>query len=205
MSGEVKPGVRLWLIVATLVLAIGGGVAGWYVAGGIIESRRSGGSGVADIGGPFTLVDQSGNEVTEAALLGKHSLIYFGYTFCPDVCPTSLQTMSMALDTLGEDAEAVQPIFITVDPERDDVEQMAAYAEHFHPSFLNLTGSVEQVSAAAKAYRIYYRKVEDDSASEYLMDHSSIYYLMGPDGKFVRHFNHNATPKEIAEGIEESL
>ena len=163
-------------------------------------------SGTATVGGAFELVDQSGETRTQADFAGRHMLVYFGYTYCPDVCPTSLSLMSQGLDLLetetGSLEERVVPIFVTVDPARDDVAAMAAYAEHFHPRLVALTGSDAQIAAAAKAYRVYYRKAEDPSASEYLMDHSSFIYLMGPDGTYVSHFAHNASPEEIAEGLK---
>ena len=163
-------------------------------------------SGTATVGGAFELVDQSGETRTQADFAGRHMLVYFGYTYCPDVCPTSLSLMSQGLDLLetetGSLEERVVPIFVTVDPARDDVAAMAAYAEHFHPRLVALTGNDAQIAAAAKAYRVYYRKAEDPSASEYLMDHSSFIYLMGPDGTYVSHFAHNASPEEIAEGLK---
>lgn len=161
---------------------------------------RDDGAGSA-IGGPFNLVDQHGRAVSDADLRGQYLLVYFGYTYCPDVCPTELQTMSRAIDLLGEEGEKVTPVFITVDPERDTVEQLAAYAEHFHPRLVALTGTAEQVAAAAKAYRVIYRKVEDESAAEYLMDHSSIVYLMDPKGRFVTHFGGGTGPEKMAERI----
>lgn len=159
----------------------------------------------AAIGGPFTLVDQDGQTVTDESLRGQYLLIYFGYTFCPDVCPTELQAMSQAIDALGPDGEKVTPVFITVDPARDTVEQMASYAPHFHPRLLALTGTEAQVAAAAKAYRVYYKKAEDDSASDYLMDHSSIIYFMGPDGAFLTHFSYGTEPGQMAEGMGKYL
>jgi protein SCO1/2 len=164
------------------------------------------GGGTPEIGGAFELLDQSGETRTQADFAGRHMLVYFGYTYCPDVCPTSLSIMSQALDLLeaetGSLEDRVVPVFVTVDPARDDVSAMAAYAEHFHPHLVALTGSDEQIAAAAKAYRVYYRKAEDPSASEYLMDHSSFIYLMGPDGTYVSHFAHNASPQEVAEGLK---
>ena len=164
------------------------------------------GSGAAKVGGAFELVDQSGETRTQADFAGRHMLVYFGYTYCPDVCPTSLSLMSQGLDLLetetGSLEDRVVPIFVTVDPARDDVAAMAAYAEHFHPRLVALTGNDAQIAAAAKAYRVYYRRAEDPSASEYLMDHSSFIYLMGPDGTYVSHFAHNASPEEIAEGLK---
>ena len=164
------------------------------------------GSGTPEIGGAFELLDQTGQTRTQADFAGRHMLVYFGYTYCPDVCPTSLSIMSQALDLLesetGSLEDRVVPVFVTVDPARDDVSAMAAYAEHFHSRLVALTGSDEQIAAAAKAYRVYYRRAEDPSASEYLVDHSSFIYLMGPDGTYVSHFAHNASAQEIAEGLK---
>lgn len=200
----------LIFLAGLLILLVGAGAyiwslpdAGLQTAGG----QRS--SGAAQIGGPFELVDQTGAERTAADFEGRHMLIYFGYTFCPDVCPTSLAAMSHGLEQLQAEApelgEKVVPLFITVDPERDDVAALASYAEHFHPDLVALTGSAEQIAATAKAYRVYYRKAEDESASDYLVDHSSFIYLMGPDGFYVSHFSHNAQPQEIAEGLKAKL
>jgi len=163
-------------------------------------------SGTALIGGPFELLDQNGELRRESDFAGRNMLIYFGYTYCPDVCPSSLSVMTQALDILEErapqKAQIIAPIFITVDPERDTVEAMKSYAEHFHPDMVALTGSSEQVAQAAKAYRVYYAKAEDEASGDYLMDHSSFIYLMGPDGSYLTHFAHNATPDSIAEDLE---
>lgn len=166
---------------------------------------RLGGGGQAAIGGPFNLIDQHGRTVSDESLRGRYLLIYFGYTYCPDVCPTELQAMSQALDALGPDGDKVTPVFITVDPARDTVEQLAGYAEHFHPRLLTLTGSERQVADAAKVYRVYYKKVESEDSSDYLMDHSSIIYLMGPDGGFLTHFAYGTEPAVMAEGIRKYL
>ena len=166
-------------------------------------------SGAALIGGPFELVDQTGATRTEADFRGRHMLIYFGYTFCPDICPTSLLSMSQGLSLLAdqapEQAAQVVPLFITVDPERDTLEVMRGYAEHFHPDLVALTGSADQIEGAAKSYRVYYRKAESENASEYLMDHSGFIYLMDAEGAYMRHFSHSATAEEIAAGLAEAL
>jgi len=193
---------RTFVIVVTLLSAL---LAGTVVGGYLIWSRTDQG-GVAMIGGPFTLVDQTGRTVTQDTLKGKWSLIYFGYTYCPDVCPTSLSTMTLALEALPpEMVEKITPVFISVDPERDTVEQLALYHESFHPSFLMLTGTPEQVREAARAYRVYYRKAENDSATEYLMDHSSITYLMDPKGNYVTHFGHDVTAEGMAETLKKTI
>jgi protein SCO1/2 len=131
-------------------------------------------------------------------------LVYFGYTYCPDVCPTELQAMSDALDRLGAKGDAVQPIFITTDPERDTQEQLRLYVESFHPRLLGLTGSLEQVRAAARAYKVYFAK-RPQSDGEYLVDHSSFVFLMSRDGKYVMHFNPATTPEQMAAAIAKRL
>ena len=167
-------------------------------------------SGTASIGGPFELVNQNGETVTQADFNGKYMMIYFGYTFCPDVCPTELQVMGDALDLMPKDiADEVTPVFFTVDPERDTVEAIKAYVPHFHDRMVGLTGTVAQTSAAAKAYRVYYAKSipegEPDNTDSYLMDHSSFVYLMDRNGQFIRHFNYGTTPEDMAKGVAEAV
>jgi protein SCO1/2 len=195
---------RLFAIAAATVLALVViGAAAWLV---LTPATRSMAGGEALVGGPFTLVDQHGAEVTEQDFAGRYMLIYFGYTYCPDFCPMSLSNMAQALDLLPPaQAEQVAPILITVDPERDTVEQLAEYAPLFHPRLVALTGSVEQVRQAAKAYRVYFSKADNGDPDAYLMDHSTFIYLMGPDGRYVRHFSHSAAPEEIAAGIEAAI
>ncbi len=169
-------------------------------AGGEVSSQ-----GRALVGGPFTLTDQHGETRRAADFAGRYMLIYFGFTYCPDVCPTALVAMTQALDRVAETAparaERIVPIFVSVDPERDRPEVLASYAEHFHPRLVALTGSAEAVSKAADAYRVYYRKVEDPSASDYLIDHTSIIYLMGPDGEYVTHFSHGTSVEDMVAGL----
>lgn len=192
---------RFSLIMASVAVALAIGLS----VGLLFGERSGGGSGKAAIGGPFELVDHTGRTVTEANFEGQYTLVYFGFTFCPDVCPTELQAMSVALDLLGEEAEAVTPIFITVDPERDTVELMARYREHFHPRLQALTGSSTQVAAAARAYRVYYARVEDESSTEYLMDHSAYVYLMDRNGEYLKHFAPNTPPEGYVEAIRAIL
>jgi protein SCO1 len=187
---------------AVLALAVAGG-ATWFLWSPVTRSLAG---GEALVGGPFTLTDQHGAQVTDQDFAGRYMLIYFGYTFCPDFCPLSLANMTRALDLLPPNqAEQVVPMFITVDPERDTVEQLAAYAPLFHPRLVMLTGSREAIKAAAQAYRVYFAKAGNDDSDDYLMDHSTFIYLMGPDGRYVRHFAHNATPEEIAAAIGAAL
>ena len=162
--------------------------------------------GQPTIGGPFALVDQSGRTVTNESLKGKPTLIYFGYTFCPDVCPTSLLLMETAIDELGADAaKKVNLVFITIDPERDTQKLIKDYVSNFGPTFIGLTGTPEQVAAAARAYRVYYQKVPGKDGAPYLMDHSSIVYLLDRNGRFVTHFTHEAKAEAIAAGVEQLL
>jgi len=163
-------------------------------------------TGVPNIGGPFTLTDHTGKQVTEADFAGQKTLIYFGFTYCPDVCPTALQVMSVALEELGDDASKITPVFITVDPNRDDVETMAAYVKHFGDDFVGLTGTLEQTAAAAKAFKVYYRKVDDPSSSAgYTMDHSSVVYLMSEDNAYLANFTHETRPDRMAARLKQFL
>lgn len=136
-------------------------------------------------GGPFSLVDHNGKTVTDKDYADKFKLIYFGFTFCPAICPTELAKMTAALNALGEEAKKIQPLFITVDPERDTVEKMKPYVALFHPSLVGLTGTPEQIKNTTKAYKIYAAKVEDPSLSDYTVDHSSFIYLIAPDGRLL--------------------
>ncbi len=161
-------------------------------------------SGKALVGGDFTLINQDGKTVTNKDFEGKYMLIYFGYSFCPDVCPTELQVMTGALEQLGDDAKTIQPVFISVDPDRDTPAVMKEYVANFYPGMIGLTGSKKQVAAAAKVYRVYFSKVEEKGADPdaYAVDHSSIIYLMGPKGEFVKHFSYGTDPAKLAKGIK---
>lgn len=151
------------------------------------------------VGGPFTLVTGDGRTVTDRDFRGRYMLVYFGYTFCPDVCPTSLNTVAEALDRVGTLADRIQPLFITVDPKRDDQEAVRQYAAAFGSRMIGLTGTEEQVGAAARAYRVYYREHRTGPGpNDYSMDHSSILYLMGPDGRFITPIRAEQPPDDIA-------
>jgi protein SCO1/2 len=159
----------------------------------------------ADLGGPFRLVDQDGKAVTDATYAGKFMLIYFGFTFCPDVCPTELQAMATAIDDLGGPGEMVQPILISVDPERDTPAQLKEYVASFHPRLVGLSGSGTEIAAVAKAYRVYYAKGPVDADGNYVMDHTSFVYLMGPDGKLRSVFRAGTAPEAMASEIEKQM
>lgn len=203
--------VRPLLILGAGLLLMVVGTGAWMLTGPARDSAgvsgQTRGSGTALIGGPYELVDHKGRTRTEADFKGRYQLIYFGYTFCPDFCPSTLNVMSQALDKLAESspetADRVVPLFITIDPERDTVEAMDAYVAHFHGNFVGLTGNDEQIAAAAKAYRVFYRKVGDGGDDEdYLVDHSTFTYLMDAEGNYAAHFAHNTTPEAMAEEME---
>ena len=154
--------------------------------------------GEAQIGGPFELVDENGTTVTDADIITAPTLIYFGYTFCPDVCPLDSARNALAVEFLEEAGHIVTPVFITVDPARDTVEVVRNYADVFHDRMIGLTGSEDQIHAAAGAYRAFYRAHRADD-EYYLVDHSSFTYLMLPEVGFVEFFRSSATSDEVAE------
>ena len=148
------------------------------------------------VGGPFELVDQDRNSITNNSFPNKFKIIYFGFTFCPDVCPMGLTTISEALDSLGTKAKHIQPIFITLDPLRDTADVLRNYKENFHESIIFLTGSVEQIRSVAKRYKVYFQKTNNDE--NYLIDHSAITFIMAPSGGYLKHFGPNATAVEFS-------
>jgi cytochrome oxidase Cu insertion factor (SCO1/SenC/PrrC family) len=152
------------------------------------------------IGGSFSLIDQHGVRRTDADFRGKLMLVYFGFTSCPDVCPTDLQAIGTALDRLGEAGSAVQPIFITLDPERDTPQQLADYVPMFHPRLIGLSGDAAAIAQAARAYRVYYARVPTKEA-DYTIDHSGFIYLMDRQGKYVGFFPPGTSPEQMVEAI----
>lgn len=157
------------------------------------------GSGHALIGGDFTLVDENGKTVNAADFRGRYTLVYFGFTHCPDICPTTLLIMRNALDRLGDKKKSVVPIFISLDPERDTPKAVKRYISNFGDTLVGLTGTPAQVKSAADAYRVYYSRVEQEgSAAGYLIDHSGFIYLMDPKGRYIAHFAHSISETELA-------
>lgn len=140
------------------------------------------------VGGAYELIDQDGKTVTDKDFAETYKLIYFGFTYCPAICPTELSKMTDALDKMGTAARAIQPIFITIDPERDTAAVMKQYVGHFDERLIGMTGTPEQVKAAASAYKVYYARVDDPAATEYTMDHSSYIYFMSPDDTLLHIF-----------------
>ncbi|MFI4987184.1 MAG: SCO family protein [Alphaproteobacteria bacterium] len=165
-----------------------------------------GGRSALAIGGPFTLTASDGKTVTDRTFRGKWLLVYFGYTYCPDVCPTMLNDMAEALTTLGPLADKITPIFVTIDPARDTPEVLGKYVKSFDPRLVGLTGTPEEIAAVAKEYRVYFRKAPTGKgADDYLMDHSSILYIMGPDGGYVSLMAGEQKPAEIAARLRQLL
>ena len=159
----------------------------------------------ARIGGPFSLVDQNGKTVTDAQFAGRYRLIYFGYTFCPDVCPTDLQTLMKGLKLFETQdaarAAKVQPIFVTIDPERDTPPVLRQWVAAFHPRLIGLTGTPAQIAAVAKEYAVYYKKVETPGSGAYLMDHARQAVLFGPKGEPLALIPQDETPEAAAAAL----
>lgn len=188
-------------VLALVALCVG---AIWLRAG-LSHDSGSRTAGSFDIGGPFTLVGPDGQPVNEHSWPGKLLLIDFGYRYCPDVCPTNLQSVATALEKLGADAARVQPLFVTIDPERDARPEMNDYVAQFHPRLIGLTGTPAQIAAVAKTFRVYYRKVPGGSADAYTMDHSAFTYLASEGGVVLKLFGHDTSPDLIAAGVRDQL
>jgi protein SCO1/2 len=184
------------LIPYLLLVAALAGVALWW------QGRQGGevpvlgkvvSSGAVAVGGPFTLTGTNGKRVSDQDFRGRYMLVYFGYSMCPDVCPTTLAVMADALARMGDQAKNIVPVFITIDPERDTPKVLAPYMKEFGDQFVGLTGTVQEIAAVEKAYKVYARKqpLEEGKSLKdgYGMDHSSVIYLMGPDGKIVSFYS----------------
>lgn len=197
----------------TLLLALLIGLAGGVLSAALLLAipgdpggARVETTGKALVGGPFTLTDASGKRVTEKDFAGRPMLVYFGFTNCPDVCPAGLQVIAAALDRLGPDAMKVSAVFITVDPERDTPEALGKYAKSFHPDIVALSGSADDIAAVTKAYRVYAKKVPDETdPSRYNVDHSTFMYLMDASGAFVKHFPHSVDAAVLAEEVRKVI
>jgi protein SCO1/2 len=203
---------RIALMRTIMMVAVGVAIAlaiGLVVRALSVDPKAGGGrdasvTGTSLVGGPFELTDQDGKRVSDGQFRGKLMLVYFGYTFCPDVCPTTLLDMTQAMDALGKAADQVQPIFVTVDPERDTPAELKKFLSNFHPRTIGLTGAGAEVQAAAKAYRVYYARAKG-AERDYLMDHTSIVYLMDRQGKYLTHFSLNVRGEQMAEAIKKFL
>lgn len=191
-------------LIMTVVFA---GYAGWRTFGPNQPPPTAKQVGQTMIKSAFQLTDHQERRVTAKDFHGKWQLVFFGFTYCPDICPTTLSTVSQAMDILSGDADKVTPLFITVDPERDTPKVLAEYVKTFHPRLIGLTGTSEQIKSAAQAFRIYYAKApQKDAPDGYLMGHSGFIYLMTPDGRYEAVFSHERdTPETIAAAIRKRL
>ena len=197
--------LSLVLLPAMLVVALIAGYALWRASDNVPSLGRTVTTGTAEIGGPFSLIDQNGEKRTSADFRGRYMLIYFGYSSCPDVCPTTLSLMADALDKLGPRADKVVPLFITVDPERDTPAKLKPYVASFGPRFVGLTADLATIKKVAALYRVYLKK-EPLPGGNYAMDHSSVIYLMGPDGKFVGYWDDTAIgPDKLAAALRKEI
>lgn len=196
--------MRHFAIGAAAVCVVAASAAGaWWAFGASDDAAfaECGGSAVgADIGGPFELVSETGETVTDADVIDRPTLLYFGFTFCPDVCPLDAARMARATELLDARGVEVRPVFVSVDPKRDTPEVVRDFTDHLHPRMLGLTGSEAQVAAASRAYRTYYRAEETDDPY-YLVDHSTFTYLVLPEHGFVEFFRRDATAEEMADAV----
>ena len=192
-------------LVGILLAAVVFGTGGFLLLSAR-DNYQPGQTAAVSIGGPFTLTDGNGKQVTDRDFRGKYLLVYFGYTFCPDVCPTTLNQVAAAMQKLGAKAEQVQPLFVTIDPQRDTPSVVRQYAAAFDARLIGLTGTPEQVAQIAREYRVYYAVHRTGSgASDYTMDHSSVIYLIGPDGRFVAPIRADASGNAIAADVAKHL
>jgi protein SCO1/2 len=186
-----------------LVAALAGGLL-WHESEMVPGLGRTVITGRADVGGPFRLTDQNGKSVSDADFRGRYMLVYFGYSFCPDVCPTTLAVMAQALEKLGGASRRVVPVFITIDPERDTPKVLADYMKAFGPSFVGLTGKEAAIKDVEKKYRVYAVKKPLEKGN-YGVDHSSVLYLMGPDGKLVSFYDEAISPDALAKELRQKI
>jgi len=198
-----NPAVRI-IAFAALLLAVAVVVLAYTPWGqSLWQAQVAREMGAAAIGGHFKLTDQNGKLRSDADFRGQYALVFFGYTNCPDVCPTTLQTLTDAMTALGPKADKVTPVFITVDPDRDTAKALKDYAANFTPRLVMLTGSPADIAAVAKEYRVYYAKAGE--GPNYAMDHTALIYLMGPDGTYVTHYAPQATADDIAKDLSKRL
>ncbi len=194
--------VLSWIICVLVLL----GCFAWFGSSIAPVTKSDDTKGEALVGGDFTLIDGDGKPFTNKDFRGKYLLVYFGFTHCPDICPTSLLLIQNAINHLGDKAKKVQPLFITLDPERDTPKVVGQYVAHFGPGLMGLSGNAEQIRQVADAYKVYYHKVEDtDSAMGYVIDHSGFLYLMGPDGNYITHFPHTIAEQSLTDGLAAAI
>jgi len=186
-----------------LAAALAGGLL-WHESEMVPGLGRTVTSGQIAVGGPYALTDQDGKPRASSDFHGKYQLVYFGYTFCPDVCPTTLAVMAAALDKMGVDQNRIVPVFITIDPERDSPAVLKKYLAAFGPRFVGLTGGPQQIAQVEKEFRVYAKK-QPMAGGNYGMDHSSVMYLMGPDGRLVGFYDEAMQPEDLAKDLKKKI
>lgn len=194
------------LLVIGALIGVGLGTLAFTSSPHWATGQRTQPSGNPAIGGPFNLTDQNGKRVTNKDYLGRYTLVFFGYTNCPDICPAGLQLISAALTKLGRSADDIVPIFITLDPERDTEQTMSQYMKSFDPRIVGLTGSPSEIAKVAKSYRVYFQKSVDESdPKKYSLDHSAIFYLMGKDGTLITPIPFTTDTDQLASQLSGAL
>ena len=200
---------RLVLLAGALIAVVALVATAWILGDQLTEDKTLAGPGLvsvaADTGGPFALTDQSGARVTQQAFAGRLTLVTFGYSHCPDYCPTTLQTMALALEDLGKQSEPVAALFVSVDPDRDTPAHLAAYVPQFHERLVGLTGSKAEIDAMTRAFRVVYSIRKDIDPQDYPVDHSTFIYLMDRDWQLRAVLRHDATPEEMADAVRTLL
>ncbi|HPD82981.1 MAG: SCO family protein [Alphaproteobacteria bacterium] len=200
----IKNKIFRFTLLVVIGLAIAGSIA--YVQISSDASKKQKSVVASDFGGPLHLVDQNGKIFTDKDFeAGQYRLIYFGFTYCPAICPTELQRMNTVLKDLGDKGEKITPYFITVDPERDNVDVIKNYISLFHPRMIGLTGTLAQIEEAKKSYKIYAAKIKDETMSDYTMDHSSYIYFINPDNDLLRIFKANDSTEDMVNTIEQYI
>ena len=199
MKGTGGLGRTFWIMMAAGLVLLGGVL---YATSQVMQRQQE---QVAQLGGPFELVDMNGRKFTEANLKGKYTLLYFGYTYCPDICPTELTIIAETLDRLGDLRKRFRVVMVSVDPERDTPQVLKDYMANFGPEFVGLTGTPEQIRHMARIWRVFYRKVPDERGGGYTMDHAAVTYLLDRNGKYIRHFAYGTPPQRMAKGILQAI
>jgi cytochrome oxidase Cu insertion factor (SCO1/SenC/PrrC family) len=207
MSKKLPPAASYMLAASLLVVALIAGMFLWQLGAPrqvAAPQSTTVSTGTADVGGSFSLVDQNGERRSDEDFRGRYMLVFFGFTYCPDVCPTTLAILKAALDEIGPLADEVTPILISVDPERDTPEMLKPYLSAFSPRYVGLTGTREEVDEAVRAYRAYYDIIESDDG-EYTVNHSSVIYLMDRDGLFLTNYSLEMGPDAIAADLRSRI
>lgn len=196
---------RRRFLFAALMLVLAAALAGSAILSGR-PFRQQTASGTALVGGAFALTDQNGNRVTDRDFAGRYMLVYFGYSSCPDICPAGLQVIAAALDRLGPLGDAITPVFITIDPERDTAAVLRRFAARFHPRLVALTGSVDNIGHAARAFRVSPGHIGGAvTHADVPAHHSTIFYLMGPEGQYIRHFTYTTDAASLADELARAI